>query len=174
MPATASWRDKFELGATMALTVGQVGLHVLGNLVESIGDELAQGALAAGIIYYHGMALAADTLVLQSAFACSDWTGTQAPRPSARSSRSMTVPRGPRWEPASSSHWPTPVSLSLSAPTAPPLPSRPLISTGSRSLLTRKRAVLQKAFPFVHAFCKRFPALWGELRSVSGACPRNL
>ncbi|HLH01329.1 MAG TPA: hypothetical protein VKX25_01045 [Bryobacteraceae bacterium] len=53
-----------ELGATMALTVGQVGLHVLGSLIESVGDELAQGALAAGIIYYHGMALAADTLAL--------------------------------------------------------------------------------------------------------------
>ncbi len=53
-----------ELGATMALTVGQVGLHALGNLIESAGDELAQGALAAGIIYYHGMALAADTLAL--------------------------------------------------------------------------------------------------------------
>lgn len=53
-----------ELGATMALTVGQVGLHALGNLIESAGDELAQGALAAGIIYYHGVALAADTLAL--------------------------------------------------------------------------------------------------------------
>jgi hypothetical protein len=56
-----------ELGATMALTVGQVGLHVLGNLIESVGDELAQGALAAGVIYYHGMALAADTLALDQA-----------------------------------------------------------------------------------------------------------
>jgi hypothetical protein len=56
-----------ELGATMALTVGQVGLHVLGALIESVGDELAQGALAAGILYYHGMALAADTLALDSA-----------------------------------------------------------------------------------------------------------
>ena len=53
-----------ELGATMALTVGQVGLHVLGTLIESVGDELTQGALAAGIIYYHGMALASDTLAL--------------------------------------------------------------------------------------------------------------
>ena len=53
-----------ELGATMALTVGQVGLHALGNLIESVGDELTQGALAAGIIYYHGMTLAADTLAL--------------------------------------------------------------------------------------------------------------
>lgn len=53
-----------ELGATMALTVGQVGLHVLGTLIESAGDELTQGALAAGIIYYHGIALASDTLAL--------------------------------------------------------------------------------------------------------------
>jgi len=53
-----------ELGATMALTVGQVGLHVLGSLIESVGDELTQGALAAGIIYYHGIALASDTLAV--------------------------------------------------------------------------------------------------------------
>ncbi len=56
-----------ELGATMALTVGQVGLHVLGTLIESVGDELTQGALAAGILYYHGMALAADTLAIDTA-----------------------------------------------------------------------------------------------------------
>ncbi len=56
-----------ELGATMALTVGQVGLHVLGTLIESVGDELTQGALAAGILYYHGMTLAADTLALDAA-----------------------------------------------------------------------------------------------------------
>jgi hypothetical protein len=56
-----------ELGATMAVTVGQVGLHVLGTLIESVGDELTQGALAAGILYYHGMALASDTLALDAA-----------------------------------------------------------------------------------------------------------
>jgi hypothetical protein len=56
-----------ELGATMALTVGQVGLHVLGTLIESVGDELTQGTLAAGILYYHGMALASDTLALDTA-----------------------------------------------------------------------------------------------------------
>ncbi len=55
-----------ELGATMALTVGQVGLHVLGTLIESVGDELTQGALAAGILYHHGMALASDTLALDA------------------------------------------------------------------------------------------------------------
>lgn len=53
-----------EMGAFMALTVGQVGLRTLGGIIESVGDELAQGALAAGIIYYHGMSLAADTLAL--------------------------------------------------------------------------------------------------------------
>ena len=53
-----------EMGAFMALTVGQVGLHALGSLIESVGDELAQGALAAAIIYFHGMSLAADTLAL--------------------------------------------------------------------------------------------------------------
>lgn len=56
-----------ELGATMALTVGQVGLHILGTLIESVGDELTQGALAAGILYYHGMALASDTLAIDAA-----------------------------------------------------------------------------------------------------------
>ncbi len=56
-----------ELGATMALTVGQVGLHILGTLIESVGDELTQGALAAGILYYHGIALAADTLAVDAA-----------------------------------------------------------------------------------------------------------
>jgi hypothetical protein len=56
-----------ELGATMALTVGQVGLHVLGTLIESVGDELTQGTLAAGILYHHGMALASDTLALDAA-----------------------------------------------------------------------------------------------------------
>jgi hypothetical protein len=39
-------------------------LHALGTLIESVGDELAQGALAAGIIYYHGIALASDTLAV--------------------------------------------------------------------------------------------------------------
>jgi hypothetical protein len=53
-----------EVGATMALSVGQVGLHTLGTLIESVGDELTQGAVAAGIIYFHGISLAADTLAL--------------------------------------------------------------------------------------------------------------
>lgn len=55
-----------EVAATMTLTVGKQGLHAIGNLVEAVGDELAQGALAAAILYHHGMALAADTLALDA------------------------------------------------------------------------------------------------------------
>lgn len=56
-----------EVAATMTLTVGKQGLHALGHLVESAGDELATGAVAAAILYYHGMALAADALALDAA-----------------------------------------------------------------------------------------------------------
>jgi hypothetical protein len=50
----------------MTLTVGKQGLHALGHLVESAGDDLAAGATAAAILYYHGMALAADALALDA------------------------------------------------------------------------------------------------------------
>ncbi len=53
-----------EIAATMAFTVGKQGMYALGNLIESVGDELAQGAIAAAILYHHGVALAADTLAL--------------------------------------------------------------------------------------------------------------
>jgi len=55
-----------EVAATMTLTVGKQGLHALGHLVESAGDDLAAGATAAAILYYHGMALAADALALDA------------------------------------------------------------------------------------------------------------
>jgi hypothetical protein len=55
-----------EVAATMTLTVGKQGLHALGHLVENAGDELATGAVAAAILYYHGMALAADALALDA------------------------------------------------------------------------------------------------------------
>ena len=57
----------FEVAATMTLTVGKQGLHALGHLVETAGDDLAAGATAAAILYYHGMALAADALALDAA-----------------------------------------------------------------------------------------------------------
>lgn len=56
-----------EVAATMTLTVGKQGLHALGHLVESAGDQLTTGAIAAAILYYHGMALAADALALDAA-----------------------------------------------------------------------------------------------------------
>ena len=56
-----------EVAATMTLTVGKQGLHALGHLVETAGDELATGAIAASILYYHGMALAADAVALDAA-----------------------------------------------------------------------------------------------------------
>jgi len=51
----------------MAFTVGQVGLHVLGTLIESVGDELTQGTLTAGILYHRGMAFACDVRALDPA-----------------------------------------------------------------------------------------------------------
>ena len=57
----------FEVAATMAFTVGKQGLYALGHLVESAGDDLTRGAISASILYYHGMALAADALALDSA-----------------------------------------------------------------------------------------------------------
>lgn len=56
-----------EVAATMTLTVGKQGLHALGHLVESAGDQLTTGAIAAAILYYHGMALAADALAVDDA-----------------------------------------------------------------------------------------------------------
>jgi hypothetical protein len=55
-----------EVAATMTLTVGKQGLHALGYLVETAGDQLTTGAIAASILYYHGMALAADALALDA------------------------------------------------------------------------------------------------------------
>lgn len=56
-----------EVAATMTLTVGKQGLHALGHLVETAGDELAQGSIAAAILYHHGMALAGDALAVDAA-----------------------------------------------------------------------------------------------------------
>ena len=56
-----------EVAATMTLTVGKQGLHALGHLVETAGNDLATGATSAAILYYHGMALAADAVALDAA-----------------------------------------------------------------------------------------------------------
>jgi hypothetical protein len=56
-----------EQAAAFGMSVGSVGAHQIGRLIDSVGEELLQGVLAGGIMYYHGMALAADTLALDRA-----------------------------------------------------------------------------------------------------------
>ena len=51
------------VGAGM-VTVGAAGLRQMGNFIERAGDELAQGAVAGGVLYFHGMELAAECLAL--------------------------------------------------------------------------------------------------------------
>lgn len=46
------------------LGIGAFGLRHVGNFIESTADDLLQGVLAAGVLYYHGMALASDCLAL--------------------------------------------------------------------------------------------------------------
>lgn len=50
--------------ASLALGVGAAGMQAVGTVIEEAGEELVQGALAGGILYYHGMAIAADVLAL--------------------------------------------------------------------------------------------------------------
>lgn len=50
--------------ATMSMSVGAFGLRHIGSFIESTANELLQGVLAGGILYYHGMALAAECLAL--------------------------------------------------------------------------------------------------------------
>lgn len=50
--------------AAKGMTVGAFGLRQLSHFVETTADDLLQGVLAGGILYYHGMALAAECLAL--------------------------------------------------------------------------------------------------------------
>jgi hypothetical protein len=50
--------------ATMSMSVGAFGLRHIGSFIETTANDLLQGVLAGGILYYHGMALAADCLAL--------------------------------------------------------------------------------------------------------------
>ena len=54
------------LGAVAAkgMTIGAFGLKQLSHFIETTADDLLQGVLAGGILYYHGMALAAECLSL--------------------------------------------------------------------------------------------------------------
>jgi hypothetical protein len=53
------------------LGIGAFGLRHLGSFIESTSDDLLQGVLAAGVLYYHGMALAAECLALDLEHRCS-------------------------------------------------------------------------------------------------------
>jgi prepilin signal peptidase PulO-like enzyme (type II secretory pathway) len=46
------------------LGIGAFGLRHLGNFIESTADDLLQGVLASGVLYFHGMSLAADCLAM--------------------------------------------------------------------------------------------------------------
>lgn len=50
--------------AAKGIGVGAFGLRQLGSFIEATANDLLQGVLAGGILYYHGMALAADCLAL--------------------------------------------------------------------------------------------------------------
>jgi hypothetical protein len=50
--------------ASFGMSVGASGLRYIGNFIEHAANDLLQGVMAAGILYYHGMALAAECLAL--------------------------------------------------------------------------------------------------------------
>jgi len=50
--------------ASLSMSVGASGLRQIGNFIEHTANDLLQGVMAAGILYYHGMALAAECLAL--------------------------------------------------------------------------------------------------------------
>ena len=50
--------------ASLGISVGASGLRYIGNFIEHTANDLLQGVLAGGILYYHGMALAAECLAL--------------------------------------------------------------------------------------------------------------
>jgi hypothetical protein len=50
--------------ASFSMSVGASGLRQIGNFIEHTANDLLQGVMAAGILYYHGMALAAECLAL--------------------------------------------------------------------------------------------------------------
>jgi hypothetical protein len=50
--------------ANMSISVGAFGLRHIGSFIETTANDLLRGVLAGGILYYHGMALAAECLAL--------------------------------------------------------------------------------------------------------------
>lgn len=52
--------------ATMSLSVGAFGLRHIGAFIEATANDLLQGVLAGGVLYFHGMSLAADCLAVDN------------------------------------------------------------------------------------------------------------
>lgn len=50
--------------ASLGMSVGASGIRHIGNFIEHTANDLLQGVMAGGILYYHGMALAAECLAL--------------------------------------------------------------------------------------------------------------
>jgi len=50
--------------ATMSMSVGAFGLRHIGTFIEAAANDLLQGVLAGGVLYFHGMSLAADCLAV--------------------------------------------------------------------------------------------------------------
>jgi len=55
-----------KAAGTTALGLSATGLQSIADLIKEGGDELLQGAIAGGVLYYHGMAIAADVLALDA------------------------------------------------------------------------------------------------------------
>jgi hypothetical protein len=49
------------------LSLGANGIQQVGRIVEHCGNEVFEGVLAGGVLYYHGMAIAADCLAMDAA-----------------------------------------------------------------------------------------------------------
>jgi hypothetical protein len=52
--------------ATMSMSVGAFGLRHIGAFIDATANDLLQGVLAGGVLYFHGMALAAECLAVDS------------------------------------------------------------------------------------------------------------
>ncbi len=53
--------------ASVSMSVGASGIRHIGNFIEHTSNDLLQGVMAGGVLYYHGMALAAECLALDEA-----------------------------------------------------------------------------------------------------------
>jgi hypothetical protein len=53
-----------QLMLEAGLSIGATGLKQISEIIERSGDEMLQGVLAGGVLYYQGMAVAADVLAM--------------------------------------------------------------------------------------------------------------